>query len=179
MTQKRPQSGELYKHFKNGIYQIITIAKHSEKDEELVIYQALYGTYGIYARPLKMFVSEVDNEKYPKVTQKYRFEKVGEISAPFATEGMQNNISKMEEKSVENVVEQGANPKLIAFLDTNTMEEKYRILASIESEITDHLINDFAVALDVVIPEGELGERYNQLKKCVSTLKKYETNRLR
>lgn len=69
-----PQKGEKYKHFKLGkIVTIIGISKHTETEEISVVYE--YEGH-IWNRPLEIFMSEVDKEKYPNTEQKYRFELV-------------------------------------------------------------------------------------------------------
>ena len=78
-------------------------------------------------------------------------------------------------------VQAGVNPALLAFLDTDDFEEKYKILCGLEQrgEVTNHLIDQFAVTLDLVIPEGDADDRFVQLKNCVRTRSHFETNRLR
>jgi hypothetical protein len=48
-----------------------------------------------------------------------------------------------------------------------------------QPDLTDYLIDTMAVSLDVVIPEGDIDDRYRQLKGCLETRKKYEINRFR
>lgn len=77
-----PWRGEVWRHFKGKLYKIIECPViHTETNEQLVVYQALYGDYriedfAIYARPLEIFMGQVDKEKYPDAKQKYRFELV-------------------------------------------------------------------------------------------------------
>ncbi|WP_085023234.1 DUF1653 domain-containing protein [Anaerovibrio sp. JC8] len=76
MDRELPRQDEIWRHFKNKLYRIVAIAQHTENDEQLVVYQAMYGDGGIYARPLDMFMSKVDRDKYPEVEQEYRFVRV-------------------------------------------------------------------------------------------------------
>ena len=58
-----PTPGQLYRHFKGNLYRIVTLAKDSETGENMVVYQALYGDYEVYVRPLSMFMEKLDRSK--------------------------------------------------------------------------------------------------------------------
>ena len=169
--ERRPVAGETYRHFKNKEYKIIAIAHHSETDEELVIYQALYGDGMICARPLDMFISEVDHVKYPEVTQKYRFEKIAD--APSVESANNSADSKQKEKRLE---EMTIEEKMMAFFDHEDLEAKYKILLSMREELTDMMIDNLSVDIDVVIPDGEIHKRFDDLRRAIQTNQKYEQN---
>ena len=148
------KKGQTYRHFKGDIMHIIDIARHTETMEELVIYEHLGN---IWARPLDMFVSEVDHEKYPEVKQKYRFEKI-------------------ETPALEMTIED----RMMKFFDEDSLEGKYQILLTMREEITDTMIDNMAVVLDVVIEDGPIMNRFDDLKRAIQTKQRYEqNNRLR
>lgn len=174
-----PRPHDFYKHFKGNLYQIVTLAEHTETRETLVIYQALYGDFKIYARPLDMFTSKVDKVKYPQATQEYRFElqeqtSEGEVAAKETITSKDTDTSK-ETPSEEINIE----PMVIEFLDTSSYAERLNILAGLHHRITDEMITTMAIACDVEVPAGDLEERYEGLKTCLLTLEKYECNRIR
>ena len=85
MTQESSVAVEpfsVWRHFKGSTAVVITVASHSETGEPLVVYRCTGNTKesnhgnGIYARPLKMFLSVVDREKYPEATQEKRFVRI-------------------------------------------------------------------------------------------------------
>ncbi len=82
MEKREVKPFTMWRHFKGGRAFVIAVAEHSETGEKLVVYCCMDNNSktnhkdGIYARPLEMFLSEVDHEKYPEITQKYRFEEI-------------------------------------------------------------------------------------------------------
>lgn len=189
MERHIPRPGEKYLHFKGKQYQILCVAEHSETKEPLVVYQALYGDFTCYARPLEMFMEEVDHRKYPEAMQKYRFE-LSETKGKSTWDGTKEESCNCEitvedkideDKTDEDAAntEERADPALLQFLDADTLEQKYQVLKLLEGSITDRLIDDFAVALDLVIPEGSLDNRYFQLLSSVRTMQRFENNRFR
>ena len=197
----KPVPQQIYRHFKGNLYRIVTLARHSETNEELVVYQALYGDYQVYARPLDMFIERVDRNKYPDATQEYRFELQQELIQTPAQDQKaevrqeeeqakeqiedltEDQTEEKSEASVEmpdqNQEELNIDPLVLEFLDADSYEERLNILAALHHRITDEMINTMAVSVDLEIEEGDTQERYEELKNCLLTLERFECNRLR
>lgn len=195
----KPVPQQIYRHFKGNLYRIVTLARHSETNEELVVYQALYGDYQVYARPLDMFMERVDRNKYPDATQEYRFELQQElIQTPaqdrkaevrqeeeLTREQTKEQIEVQTEEKSEAAAEMpdqeelNIDPLVLEFLDADSYEERLNILAALHHRITDEMINTMAVSVDLEIEEGDTQERYEELKSCLLTLERFECNRLR
>ena len=183
--------GGFYRHFKDKLYQVKGTAIHSETKEKMVIYQGLYGSYEMYVRPYDMFLSEVDHIKYPDVVQKYRFElidiKTGKSLEADYEENNQNMESEKSEEleeleeseKSEESEESEEDSKLIRFLDAYDYKEKLDILTSMRGELNDGLIDIMAESIEVAVPEGDITDRYNSLRKCLMAHTKYEGLRLR
>ena len=200
----RPRPQEIYRHFKGNMYQVLTIAIHSETREEMVVYQALYGDYKVYVRPLDMFMSEVDRNKYPDVKQKMRFEKVTpkddrseRVGTPDPVKDAEKEPEKepakkpmfnfkpteksvIMEKSVdEEAQELNLDPLVIQFMDADLASEKNDILSKLRPIITNDMIDIMALSVGVVVNEGDVYDRYNDLRTCLTTMEKFESTRLR
>lgn len=213
-----PRPQEMYRHFKGNLYQIRCLAKHSETREPMVVYQAMYGTFEIYVRPLSMFMEEVDREKYPDVKQRYRFELLQDMedeelsalpdsprieetsglpeisvdrepsalskdmaeetwNADYVTKTVKSETVPAKTEPEEEQL--NIDPLVLAFLDADSYEQKLSILDSLHNRITDGMINTMAVASDLEIKEGDLEDRYMELRNCLRTFEKFECNRLR
>ena len=197
------RQGQFYRHFKGGLYQVMAIATHSETKEKMVVYQALYGDYGIYVRPYDMFSSEVDHEKYPQVKQVYRFTQVhpeemeeesDKVEVPDLTleldESMEPEQSAVEEEPKKMSEDQpaqekqdvsgGINPILLEFLDADTLEEKMHIMTFYRNQMDEALLNSIAISLDLVVDKKGLQETYDEIMNCLAMMKHFEcTNRFR
>lgn len=197
--QHIPQPHEIYRHFKGNTYQIITIAEHSETGEMFVIYQAMYGNYKTYARPMDIFLEKLDKEKYPQATQEYRFELatttqvIGEpantpvkdsangqekvpameVKKELVKESVTEPMSEQEEQILD------IDPQVLKFLEADSYEERLNILTGIHHRITDDMINVMAIATDIEVKSGDIEERYVELRNCLLKLEKFECNRLR
>ena len=201
--RKTPVPGEFYRHFKNKLYQIIAVATHSETGEEMVVYQALYGDFKIWVRPLDMFLEEVDREKYPDAVQKYRFERVRLVKPQNAENSAQNAAQPVQQASAAQKLsadsdssaaqntaaqtpdeDQPVNRELLDFFDA--MDEKnydrmLECLTKLQPHATQKEMDDICMVLDIHPPVGcdDVESQIMFIKRHLAMIRKFDGERLR
>lgn len=201
--------GTLMKHFKGMLYQIVSIAIHSETGEEYAVYQALYGDYKTYVRPLSMFLSEVDHEKYPEVNQKFRFEvykpeenkaieKIEEIEVENNPErkktmekastmdsdnteldDMLQEIHLQHSNKMKNSETTDNYQALLAFLDARSYQDKLEQLDLMKKKVDSHMVNSMAMSMDLALATETVEEQLEEIRNCLLTHMRFEDRRLR
>lgn len=174
MNQERsiPVPGEFYRHFKNKMYQIVTIAYHSETGEKMVVYQALYGDFKVWVRPLESFMEEADREKYPKASQKFRFEKV-----KVNTDG-----ETSDKKKEEPPWKPGVDACLLDFFDAMDEKKYDRMLEALQrlsSKATRKEVDNICTVLDIQVSGENVSEQIADIRRHILMLKKFDGERLR
>lgn len=173
---RTPRQGEFYRHFKNKLYQIIGIAAHSETGEPMVVYQALYGDFGMYVRPLDMFLSEVDHKKNPEAGQKYRFEQV-EIKG----ENAAAPDEKPEARSMDEDSGSGGEPNiyLMEFLEAEDWDSQMAALRKMEGHVGQKEVDSILVVLELPPGTGDIRHQLEDIRKYMEMRKRYDGSRLR
>lgn len=183
-----PKPYEIYRHFKGNLYQIIAVAKDSEDGHDIVVYQALYHPFTIYARDLKMFMGPVDRSKYSanEYPQEMRFAPVTENTgedfgavqpanaepAGRYAEEKRSEDRNAEERKIE------VNPALMMFLDAKNYEQKLDVLREVKGELTPEILTPIELSLGMEPQDGTVEERYRLVKTNLLTRQKYEKQRL-
>ncbi len=200
IMNRRPRPQELYRHFKGGKYQVITIAKDADTGDEYVIYQALYGDFQVYSRSLAEFVSEVDTVKYPNADQHMRFEPwnpsdkdedglagqkiIGEKKEEVPVKELKKDDDQPNQNYMDRTIEDeakefGMNPLVVEFLDADNCKDRLEILNRLRPIATNDMIDIMAMAIDTEVPGDDPDLRVAELKECLLTKQRFEVTRLR
>lgn len=177
--------GEFYRHFKNNLYQIVAIASHSETGERMVVYQALYGDFGVYVRPYEMFISPVDREKYPHADQEYRFERVERTAQGFIRLGAGSEsgaVAYGQERMQDNVESRETflpNPAFLRFLESETYEERMEWLKKLSGSVSQRELDSIYLVLDMKPETGSIEEQLRAIGRCLTMQNRFDGNRLR
>lgn len=192
--------GEFYRHFKNKLYQIVAVARHSETGERMVVYQALYGDYQVYVRPYEMFVSPVDREKYPDAPQQYRFERVvfggdGTAAAGFRERGPEADGSGREDwpgndgslgtgsehapGTIPEAAPKEPNPALLEFLDSNDFQTRMECLHRLKKTAAQQDIDSICMVLDIGAHSGTIPEQVAAIERYLKLQNHFDGGHLR
>ena len=115
-NRQTPVAGQIYKHFKGNLYKVLAVAVHTESEEKLVVYQSVDNPDRVFARPLEMFMSDIDRFRYPLIRAKYRFTLVSEPE--------EETDEPLKTKAAESETHQPSEDTLAASIPSSEQEEE-------------------------------------------------------
>ena len=201
-NRQTPVAGQIYKHFKGNLYKVLAVAVHTESEEKLVVYQSVDNPDRVFARPLEMFMSDIDRFRYPLIRAKYRFtlvsepevENNGEETKEEETiEETLNEDTKGEDVKDEETEEQSdddsavykdngelvIDPYVEGVLDEKEFSKKIEFFEMLRGKCTEDMLTTIAISLDIQLQEGSIEDKYSQILRTLKMHEKYETSRLR
>lgn len=201
-NRQTPVAGQIYKHFKGNLYKVLAVAVHTESEEKLVVYQSVDNPDRVFARPLEMFMSDIDRFRYPLIRAKYRFTLVSEPEEE--TDGEEtkeeetkeetlNEDTKGEDVKDEETEEQSdddsavykdngelvIDPYVEGVLDEKEFSKKIEFFEMLRGKCTEDMLTTIAISLDIQLQEGSIEDKYSQILRTLKMHEKYETSRLR
>ncbi len=176
---KRPLQGEIIRLKEDEPVQIIAIAVNTQTEEEMVVYQTLYGEFRTFVKPLELFlkepetlVSEKTQSKEPEIISSDDMPSVDDKD--FGQEGTEHVPVTVQEE-----VQGKISQLLLDFLDASSYNRKLEIVTANLKYMNDRMINDMAASLDCTIEEGPMDERIGGLITCLKAMCRFENRRLR
>ena len=201
-NRQTPVAGQIYKHFKGNLYKVLAVAVHTESEEKLVVYQSVENPDRVFARPLEMFMSDIDRFRYPLIRAKYRFTLVSEpeeetngeeTKEEETKEETPNEDTKEEDVKDEETEEQSdddsavykdngelvIDPYVEGVLDEKEFSKKIEFFEMLRGKCTEDMLTTIAISLDIQLQEGSIEDKYSQILRTLKMHEKYETSRLR
>ncbi len=201
-NRQTPVAGQIYKHFKGNLYKVLAVAVHTESEEKLVVYQSVDNPDRVFARPLEMFMSDIDRFRYPLIRAKYRFTLVSEpeeetngeeTKEEETKEETPNEDTKEEDVKDEETEEQSdddsavykdngelvIDPYVEGVLDEKEFSKKIEFFEMLRGKCTEDMLTTIAISLDIQLQEGSIEDKYSQILRTLKMHEKYETSRLR
>lgn len=201
-NRQTPVAGQIYKHFKGNLYKVLAVAVHTESEEKLVVYQSVENPDRVFARPLEMFMSDIDRFRYPLIRAKYRFTLVSEPEEETNGEETKeeeikeetlNEDTKEEDVKDEETEEQSdddsavykdngelvIDPYVERVLDEKEFSKKIEFFEMLRGKCSEDMLTTIAISLDIQLQEGSIEDKYSQILRTLKMHEKYETSRLR
>lgn len=164
MERRIPRAGEIYRHFKGKKYKVLHIATCTETGEDMVVFASEEGDYRVYASVLEAFLAPLDQRKYPRAEQKYRFELCRDED-----EGEAARLKRLGSTTA----------RILEFLELEEDEERIIFLQKNKDKIDARFLTAASESLEFVENGESIEERYAALMRFLKTKMKYESRRLR